>query len=253
MNIGVFIFTLMRLFTFRSLVTTFVLTIAFPFILGVGAKAAEDAMVDSFIPTLLHSILPMLIAYTLVADTVANSKNLSDGEYLSLLFTRPIRRSTYVVTKWIAGTTGVAICVYLAYAVFLGGAALVGASKGPDPVEILNILLNCMSTTALVVVISAVPMRLGMFLFFTVFYLSMIGPMFSNYSSRSSEPAVTSIITGGFQLMQTVVTPTIDLQDLVNSVAFSWTPVVNYASNMVIYLLLATYLMSRREFYYASE
>jgi hypothetical protein len=81
----------------------------------------------------------------------------------------------------------------------------------------------------------------------------MIGPMFSNYSSRSSEPAVTSIITGGFQLMQTVVTPTIDLQDLVNSVAFSWTPVVNYASNMVIYLLLATYLMSRREFYYASE
>src|SRR5580658_6438586 len=78
-NLGVFLFTLMRLITLRSLLTIFVLTVAFPFILGVGSRAAEDALVDTFIPTLLHSILPMLVAYTLVADTIANSKNLSDG------------------------------------------------------------------------------------------------------------------------------------------------------------------------------
>jgi hypothetical protein len=111
-----------------------------------------------------------------------------------------------------------------------------------------------MSTTALVVLISAVPMRLGMFLFFFLFYMSMVGPLLTGYTSRGEGiSSFSAVLDLAFRLIQTVVTPTIDLQEICNSIAFSWSPIVNYVSNTVFYLLFASYLMSKREFFYASE
>src|SRR5262249_4159598 len=151
--LGIFLFTIMRLFTWRSLLSLFALTVLFPLVIGVSTKTSDE-MAETVYPMMIHTILPMVIGFMIVSDTVANHKNLSDGEYLSLLFTRPISRANYIITKWLAGTTGVALCVYFAYAVFLFGTTLTGANKAPELLEIVNILLNCMSAVALVVLIA---------------------------------------------------------------------------------------------------
>lgn len=255
MSPAILIFTLIRLGSPRTLLSMFMLTIAFPFILGIASH--NDEMSDMLLPLLTHSLLPMLIGFMIVAEQVANAKNVADGEYMALLFTRPISRASYVFSKWIAGSIGVFICVLTAYMTYLlGETAAFGQFPGIDPQQILSGGLNCLSCVALIVVISCVPMRLGLFLFAVTVYVSMFGPLLTSFGvkSASSATGTTAIATGWLlQLLQTILRPSIDIAEISNAAQVNWMPVISYVSNISIYLLVATWIMSKREFYYASE
>src|ERR1017187_816250 len=86
-------------------------------------------MSDLFETFFLNSpMLPGIIAYFLVRDQIANSKSLNDGEYMTLLFTRPLTRANYVMTKWTASGTLVSLLVYVQFAVFHTCQSLAGRS-----------------------------------------------------------------------------------------------------------------------------
>jgi len=56
--------------------------------------------------------------------------------------------------------------------------------------------------------------------------------------------------------MQTVgnfAFPSIDLYDVLNAQNFSWLPIVGYFTNISLYLLIATVILNKREFFYATE
>lgn len=235
------------------------MTIVMPCFIGMTPRTGRTDVAELFVSTLFNSIMPLLIGYIIVADNVANSKNMNDGEYLSLLFTRPITRSSYVLTKWIAGTIGVALCVFIAYAFFLIGCIFSGRAVAFDPIECANIILNCLSAVALVVLVSTVPLRLGVFLLIVIFYVSGLGPLFTTVSMKATSngqmgvATVTSAIGSILLFMQSLTHQSIDLNELLNSVSFSWKTVIEYLSNLTVYLSLAILVMNKREFYYASE
>lgn len=259
MNLGIFIFTLARLVTFSSAMSLLVIVLVLPMLIGLAPKTGRADISDLLVPSMFQTLLPLVLGFLLVSDNVANSKNLSDGEYLSLLFTRPISRAGYVLSKWIAGTVGVAICVFIAYGNFTLGTLISGHLIMPDWIDAANIILNCLSAVALVVLVSAVPMRLGMILLVAVFYISGLGPVVTTFSLKATTTGQTSVATMTYALgavlsfLQSLLHQTIDLNEVLNSVTFSWEPVITYASNLSLYLLIATLVMSKREFYYASE
>jgi hypothetical protein len=258
-NLGIILFTLLRLVTLSSAIYLLVMVIIMPSFMGMASRIGHSDVSDYLTPTLFNSVLPLVGSFIIVADNVANSKNLNDGEYLSLLFTRPVSRSSYIFSKWLAGTVGVTICVFIAYASYLVSANMVGNALLPDPLELANILLNSASAVALVVLVSTVPMRLGVFLLAILFYTSSLGPIFTSVNVKATAVSQTptvlvmhglgSILT----FLQSLVHLTLDLREMCDAVTFSWTPVVCYLSNLAIYLLLAIVIMNRREFYYASE
>lgn len=259
MNLGILIFTLARLITPSSGLSLFFMTVVMPCFIGMTPKTGRTDIADLFVSSLFNSIMPLLIGYIIVADNVANSKNLNDGEYLSLLFTRPITRSSYVLTKWVAGTIGVAICVFVAYSFFLLGCLFSGRPASLDPIECANILLNCLSAVALVVLVSTVPLRLGVFLLVVIFYVSGLGPLFTTVSMKATSNGQIGVATftsgvGSILLfLQSLTHQSIDLNELMNSVSFSWKTIIVYLSNLTVYLSLAILIMNKREFYYASE
>ncbi len=259
MNLGILIFTLARLITPSSALSLFFMTVVMPCIIGMTPKTGKTDVADMFVSSLFNTIMPLLIGYIIVADNVANSKNLNDGEYLSLLFTRPITRSSYVLSKWVAGTIGVALCVFVAYTFLLIGYLISGRPAAPDPVECANILLNCFSAVALVVLVSTVPLRLGVFLLVVVFYVSGLGPLFTTVSMKATTngqvgvAAFASALGSVLLFLQSLTHQSIDLNEIMNSVSFSWKTVIVYFSNLTVYLSLAILIMNKREFYYASE
>lgn len=259
MNLGILIFTLARLVTFSSAMSLFVIVFVVPLLTGLAPRSGRADLSDLLVPSMFQTLLPLVLGFVLVSDNVANSKNLSDGEYLSLLFTRPISRAGYVISKWIAGTIGVAICVFIAYGNFVLGTAMAGQPMIPDWIDAANIILNCMSAVALVVLVSTVPMRLGVFLLVVIFYVSGLGPMFTTFSLKATNAGQTQAATITYAIgtvlafLQSLLHQTIDLNEVFNSVTFSWTPLITYASNTSLYLLIAIIIMSKREFYYASE
>src|SRR5277367_1558502 len=52
-----------------------------------------------------------IVAFTFVSSSIGNTKSLDDGEYLALLFSRPIFRWVYIVSKWVAGFVLVVLVV----------------------------------------------------------------------------------------------------------------------------------------------
>ncbi|MBX9725282.1 MAG: hypothetical protein K2X81_28015, partial [Candidatus Obscuribacterales bacterium] len=256
MNKAVFIFTL--LVKFSNLSSIFgLLFLAFGVPLILSAVAVDGKTAGLLTGLVSGPTLAMAISYTFIQDNIANTRQLNDGEYLSLLFSRPLARSEYIVSKWLAGSVGVFtimlinICTFNAAQLLQSRTTLVDF----DVWSIANLALNALSYSALMVLIRSFPMRLGITVFVILVYASLIGPAL-NFSMSSYE-ATLPIAFYFFQFIVTVsnflhqfVYPGIDIYEIFNSTCFSILPLVTYASNVLLYLFLATVLLNRREFSY---
>jgi hypothetical protein len=219
-------------------------------------KEAAEPIAEVF----KSALLPIVIGSMFVRDGVANWKAGKDGEYLALLFTRPLIRSQYVVTKWLAGSILVFVIISMEILTF---AAVQYAYGHPtanllDPYTFANLALNSFSLTALVVLIACVPMRLGVWLFFLIYYVAIFGSSVAQISLKQTGNPDGFIVfcQAVLWLMQTVgnfAFPSIDLYDVLNAQNFSWLPIVGYFTNISLYLLIATVILNKREFFYATE
>lgn len=259
MSPAVFLFTLIAKFSnLSSVLGLFFLAIVVPVILS--AVALDGKTADTLISIVSGPTLAMAISYTFIQDNIANTRQLNDGEYLSLLFSRPLARSEYIVSKWLAGSFGVFTIMVLNILTF--NLAQLGQGRSSlvstDIWAISNLALNALSYSALMVVIRSFPMRLGIAVFIVLVYASMFGQIL-NFSMSSYEAALpaayyffqTLSVVSGF--LQQFVYPSIDLYEVFNSTRFSILPLVVYVSNVLLSLLFATMLLNRREFSYGED
>jgi hypothetical protein len=258
-NKAVFLFTLFIRFTqLSSLASLLFVAIILPALLSTICldKEAVEPIAEGF----KSPFLPILIASMFVRDGVANWKAGKDGEYLALLFTRPLLRSQYVITKWLAGS----ILVFAIITVQICAFAAVQQAYGHlsagliDLYTFANLALNSFSLTALVVLIACVPLRLGVWLFLLLYYVAIFGSAVAQISLKQSDQPDTFAIfcQAVLWLMQTVgnfAFPSIDLFDVLNAQNFSWLPIIGYFTNISLYLLIATIILSKREFFYATD
>ncbi len=174
-------------------------------------------------------------------------EEVSSGTIL-LVLSRPIRRSEYVFSKWIAlgcATTGILLLQ-------VGAIALVAAWR-EHPLGAVTTAQMCLEAP------------------FRAFGAAAILVLFSSFISKGRE--VSAIIftwAGGHMLelfgglkdwtplaaagreMSAFVLPSVDLGFVFGVSAFSWPAAVSYLSSVVIALAVAVWWMNRREFSYAA-
>ncbi len=203
------------------------------------------------------SNLLMLLTYVFVSDGLVNRKAIGDVAPLSLVFTRPISRASYVFSKWMAGLLGAMLILIPSAIVFQITARCMGVSETfVDGYSILEMVLNSVSYSALMVLLHSLPGAFGPLTYLTLIGITNIGNMVASYNNKDipwfwmqvcDAAILISFWFGDFTY------PAIDVFTILTSVAFDWNQVVIYASNIVIYLGLATVILSRREFFYATE
>ena len=202
---------------------------------------------------------PMLISYMLVRDAALNQRSLNDGEYLALLFSRPVIRFQYIISKWLANSI-----IVSAYAlVGLTCYAIVTTALHKDvnlvlsPYTFLDVILNSISFTALIILVNAMPSKIGIWVYLAALYCVMftsMTPMMSIAPDKFMDGAWASNLTFyAGSLQQTFILPSADTFDALQSTSFLCVAIITYASNLTLYLFLATVLLNKREFSYASD
>ncbi len=259
MSPAVFLFTLIaKLSNISSVLGLLSLALGMPIIFS--SVALDGRTAGLLIGIINGPTLAMIISYMFIQDNVANTRQLNDGEYLSLLFSRPLARSQYILSKWLAGSFGVFLIMLMNIFTF-NLAQILQSRTSVAPVDgwsLANLALNAFSYSALMVVIRTFPMRLGIAVFVILVYLSLLGPAL-NFSMSSYEATLPAAfyffqaITFVSNILQQFVYPGIDLYDVFNCTKFSVLPLVNYVSNVLLYLLIATMLLNRREFSYGED
>lgn len=259
MSPAVYLFTLwVKFSSMSSVLGLLFLAIGVPIILS--SVAVDGKTADLLVNLVNGPTLAMAISYTFMQDNIANTRQMNDGEYLSLLFARPLTRSQYIVSKWLAGSTGVFIIMMLNILTFNVAQTVQGRNTVVELTvwSVSDLILNALSYSALMVVIRSFPMRLGIAIFIVLVYASLIGPALS-FSMSSYEGAIPAV----YMLFQALVFisnflhhfvfPGIDIFEVLNTTRFSLLPLVTYFSNILMYLLLATVLLNRREFSYGED
>lgn len=259
MSPAVFLFTLIAKFSnISSILGLLFLAVVVP--IFISAIAIDGKTADAMIALVNGPTLAMGISYTFIQDNVANTRQMNDGEYLSLLFSRPLARSQYIISKWLAGSAGVFIIMLMDILVFNLAQTLQSRSTlaPTDSWNMANLALNALSYSALMVVIRSFPMRLGVTVFIILVYASLISPAL-NFSMSNYEATLPvayyffKAVSFLANFLQQFVYPGIDIYEVFNSTKFSLLPIVVYVSNLLLYLFLATVLLNRREFSYGED
>lgn len=212
---------------------------------------------------LFGPMVPLLIAASITMPQIANAQQRKDGEYLSLLFTRPISRASYVITKWIASSVFTFCIIMILAGIATGTAWLASLLGAPLPARplidhygVFDALFNSISFSAVVTMVSAMPYRLrmycGMFIgFFTLVGMTSLGlgALFSGGSLADASKA----LNVGVRFLGSFMAVSIDSYHVLNSADSPLTTFLIYVSNIILYLTIASAIMCQREFFYAND
>lgn len=226
-------------------------TVVLPILFSTGSHAGRP---ESAVLELLTSPgWAIVIGYVFIDDSTVTARNAADGEFLALLFTRPVARSEYIITKWLAGAIAIAMIVTVQLLIFDG--ALMARGLPPpllrNPYEWCNVILNAGSFAALLICIRSLPYRWGVICFVLLVSFAWCGTAFGSIGSLERNSGFVTV-AAVYKNLATVFFPTIDTYD----VAFGtmpWLTLVTFASNITVYLCVACVIMSLREFFYSNE
>lgn len=185
------------------------------------------------------------------------------GEYLPLIFTRPITRSQYVLSKWITMTLiGGAVTalqnIIIAAIGFLFGEAV--SMQG-----IVSMVVERFTDAGLISAAMLLTMlnRNPAFQIFAVvsFYVWLTGQTVppvtvagvGSTSMQDLSIETTKVMLSASQYVADLILPTINVYDVITATHFSLAPIVAYISAVTLYLALAIHVTNRREFFYGTN
>jgi ABC-type transport system involved in multi-copper enzyme maturation permease subunit len=167
---------------------------------------------------------------------------------LQLLCARPVRRSEYVLSRWM----GVALAGIAISLVQLAIASALLAARGfaPPPQQMALFAatraLECLGLGAVLALLSSLIGGLGDLALYLI--AGLAGGVLSMVAQVKHWTWLDRI---GSQLMESL-TPTIDLHRLLLATPMPWSPIVSYASTVALCLALAIVAVNRKELSYAS-
>ena len=181
------------------------------------------------------------VLFALVLSAGLVGKDVSSGA-LALLFTRPIRRSEYLLSRWLAGGLSAAV---LGLAVLLAQfLVLRGRGVEVSGVELLSTagkgVTGAFGLAAVLVFFSTLVRGIG-----------DIGLWFvANLLVIVCEPAGLRRLE---QELHGLLVPQVDFGRALASEPISWFAIVSYASSVTLFLGLALLMINRKEVSYASH
>ncbi len=183
------------------------------------------------------------------------------GEYLPLLFTRPVTRSEYVLSKWliitlIGGSLAAlqnvvvaAIGLYFGEAITLSAVASMIAERFMDAALISAAMILTMLNRNPVFQIVAI----------LSFYIWLAGQTIPPVSvagmSAGGDLSIeaTKFMLAVSQYIAHLILPTVNVYDLISARWLNIAPLIAYLSAVTLYLALAISTTNKREFFYGTN
>lgn len=203
----------------------------------------------------------MVLCLGLAGNT--STQGTRGGEYLPLIFTRPLTRADYIFTKWISITLiGGALAalqniIVAAAGLFFGEVITLQAlmsmvmerflDAAMIAAAMLLIMLNKNAIFQIVSIVLGYIWLAGQ----TIPPVSVAGPTPSGVDELALHS--TKIMLDTSQLVADLIIPTLNVYDLLNLSYFPLTPILAYISTLVAYLVLTIAVTNRREFFYGTD
>lgn len=230
-----------------------------------GVAAASPFAISTEVAqgVLFGPFMPFLLGLPVAGAQIANSAQAKHGEFLALLFTRPISKWEYVFTKWVCGSLFLMIALLvMATAGVLAQqvAMLVFGVKNAVPLldafAVTDGVFNIMSVMSVVVLVSSMPRRVFLVLYFATFYgaiVLMTGLGLAVLTSSFFFPTESKVLQTIMQVIISLGSVRIDSYHLLNSSESPTLAGLVLVSNIVLRLTLANLVLSFREYFYAND
>ena len=233
-------------------------TLALPLVFVMLSLAQDVSFVLSTnfeVPTSL-SPAPKLFFLPLVMGLGAIGRDASAG-LLPVLLTRPVRRSTYVLSHWAA--LGTVASFWMLVQLLVQG-ALIGVCKTDTTGTVFHTSLSDFVFNGL----ERVSLSFGMAAALVAFSTRL--PAFGNIVLWCAAFYLTEFVLPGYgrddplqlvftlrELLGGLLQPTLDLRRVFDATPISWSRLFTYLSDLSLWLLLAVHVFNSREISYASR
>lgn len=263
MNGTIFSYTFRRFFDWTHVILGCMMMLFIAFFVALGWSTKHGILAEMCRWLLFGPTLPFVISSIIVMPQVANSQQRKDGEYLSLLFTRPLSRTTYILTKWLSAATFTFLAI-IAQALLATLFAMVmqpifNLTNVPNMIDgyaLIDVASNSLTFSALAMLLCACPSRIRTWLalgvlvvLFTLmgsFGLTILTSGANFMEASKSFLAFTKFVSSFFLV-------SVDSYHLINTAGSPLTNIIIHISNVVLYLALAAFILCQREFFYAND
>lgn len=264
MNKTVFVYSLKRYFDWQQAIIGGFAIICFGIIIGVMWGSSVGFMGEMSRWLLFGPTIPLVVASIAIMPKVANSQQRKDGEYLSLLFSRPVSRTSYIVSKWLSASVFVlAVIMILALISTVSACVAQLLFAGHlfvrpliDGYGLADAALNSLSFSALFVMFAACPGRIRLFISSAVIGI-LFAMMFSvglNIIASGISVVETSKVMGTLMsIFGSLFRVSVDSYHIIYAAESPLSAILIYISNVVLYLTVASLALCHREFFYAND
>jgi hypothetical protein len=202
----------------------------------------------------------MVLCLGLAGNTATQSGR--GGEYLPLIFTRPISRSEYVISKWI--TLTIIGGGFTAIQNLIIAAIGLGCGESITSQAVVSMVLERFLDAALISAAMILTMLEKNPAFQIVailaFYVWLAGQTIPPVSIATGGSGIqdlsieaTKIMLSLSQLAGQAVLPTLNIYDLLSAPSTALSPLLAYFSMVTLYLVAAIKVINRREFFYGTN
>ena len=184
--------------------------------------------------------LAMVLAVGMIGQDVSSG-------VLQLIFARPVRRSEYVLSRWLAVSLGASLLSLVQIGFYVALAAARGMAPSADAVLqfALGRELQIFGVAATMALLSSLIGGVGDLAIYAL--LTIMGGVVGMIGQLRQSGVITWI---GHEI-GTLVSPKIEIAQIVAG-SPSWFAIATYASNLTLCLLLAILILNRKELSYAS-
>jgi hypothetical protein len=264
-NKAILLYTFRRYLHWYTMLCTIGALLFTSFTIGSILSAPSHVMADFGRTFLFGPFVPIVVGYTMVVPQVANAQLRKDGEYLSLIFTRPISRCSYVMTKWVSGVIAIILVTAVLTAMSLAFCQLFhllvfrydAAPHIVDQFAIIDAVCNALGYSALMILVSTFPHPWGKIALVVALYASLLASTAISVLSYAAEFMAMNDLAKPLAVLAQILTSifgiTFDSYHIVNSSTFPLSNVIIFVSNIALYLTLSVLVMSMREFFYAND
>lgn len=264
MNKTIFLYSFKRFFEWHHVIFGAIVMIFGAVMIGFLWASSIGLAAEMSRFMLFGPIIPFSVASVVIMPKVANAQQRKDGEYLSLLFTRPVSRTSYVITKWLSASLFV-FFVLMLEAFLASGVAWLAAALLPgfvpfrpmvDTYSVTDGVCNSLSMSALFVLLAACPYRVRFWLtmaIMTVLIIAMGSFGATILMSGASFIEASHMMATAMRFIGSLFSVSVDSYHILNAADSPLTAICIFVSNVVLYLTLASLILCHREFFYAND
>lgn len=185
------------------------------------------------------------------------------GEYLPLVFTRPVSRTDYVITKWVTITVIGGVLAAIQNLIVAGAGYFFGEALTAQAVVsmMLERFLDAGIISAAMILAMLNKNTWFQIISILSFYIWMAGQTIPPVSVAGPDPTgldqmsieSTKFMLNASQILSDAIIPTINIYDAMNTSHVPIVPILAYVSTVTLYLVFAIAVTNRREFFYGTN